>query len=78
MMKHIKKYLSFVLFALVLCVASALFVFAFTAIIAALVALSSGNFVKSIIMFLAAIVLLFIFAAILDLAEWMNQKGWFY
>ena len=78
MMKHIKKYLSFVLFTIVLCIASALFVFAFTAIIAELVALSSGNFVKSGIMFLAAIVLLFIFAVILDLAEWMNQKGWFY
>ena len=78
MMKYIKKYLSFVLFALVFCVASALFVFAFTLIIAALVALSSGNFVKSGIMFLAAIILLFLFAAILDLAEWMSQKGWFH
>ena len=78
MMKYIKKYLSFVLFALVLCVASVLFVFVFTLIIAALVALSSGNFVKSGIMFLAAIVLLFIFAVILDLAEWMNHKGWFH
>lgn len=77
MMKHIKKYLSFVLFAVVFCIDAALFVLAFTAIIAMLFSLSSCNFVATVSLFAIAVVSLFLFAAILDLAEWMNQKGWF-
>lgn len=75
-MKHIKKYLSFVLFAVVFCIAAALFVLAFTSIIAMLFALSSCNFITAGALFMIAIASLFLFAAILDLADWMNQKDW--
>lgn len=75
-MKHIKKYLSFVLLAVVFCIVAALSVLAITAIIAMLFALITCNFVTAGALFMIAIVSLFLLAAILDLAEWMNQKGW--